>query len=238
MLVSVFCRPIKQLRPTAIAPNTSSTVPTTSVSRWSSSATGLSTVWMGPMSRTAISFFTGRTMDIDQNIREFTAPVDIPHTRFKSMKLPLIVYVSFLFAPPRMSNSSLFVLIRVASNWCSVQLHPYSCLIGYPGIETSVRGLFVKKDHHLWMARQTDKGDSVKGACSCLKICVLFHIIYVPILVLIIGGRVHLGWDVEPILQVGRHHEHQGVLHQLLNPVTGMVAYNLLQNCCWIIYPL
>ena len=31
-----------------------------------------------------------------------------------------------------------FVLIRFASNWCSVQLRPYSCLIGYPGIETSV----------------------------------------------------------------------------------------------------
>ena len=44
----------------------------------------------------------------------------------QNCRLP--VYVSFLFAPPRMSNSSLFVLIRVASNWGSVQLRPYSSL--------------------------------------------------------------------------------------------------------------
>ena len=69
----------------------------------------------------------------------------LSHSNPRNCRLP--VYVSFLFATPRMSNLSLFVLIRVASNWCSVQLRPYSCLIGYPGIETSVTFTAVTRDY-------------------------------------------------------------------------------------------
>ena len=43
------------------------------------------------------------------------------HTRFKSTKLPFS-RISFLFAPPRIS---LFVLIRVASNWSALWSHDH-----------------------------------------------------------------------------------------------------------------
>ena len=50
----------------------------------------------------------------------------------------LSVYVSFLFAPPRISNSSLFVLPLIGAPSSFVLIRPYSCLIGFPSIETSV----------------------------------------------------------------------------------------------------
>ena len=49
------------------------------------------------------------------------------HTRFKSTKLPFTRICKLLIRPPSYVK---FVLIRVASNWCSVQLRPYSSLFG------------------------------------------------------------------------------------------------------------
>ena len=47
------------------------------------------------------------------------------HTRFKSTKLPFTRICKLLIRPISYVK---FVLIRVASNWCSVQLRPYSSL--------------------------------------------------------------------------------------------------------------
>ena len=47
------------------------------------------------------------------------------HTRFKSTKLPFTRICKFLIRP---TSYVKFVLIRVASNWCSVQLRPYASL--------------------------------------------------------------------------------------------------------------
>ena len=54
----------------------------------------------------------------------------------RNCRLP--AYVSFLFAPPRMSNSSLFVLPLIGAPSSFILIRPYSCLIGYLGIKTSV----------------------------------------------------------------------------------------------------
>ena len=47
------------------------------------------------------------------------------HTRFQSTKLPFTRICKLLIRP---TSYVKFVLIRVASNWCSVQLRPYSSL--------------------------------------------------------------------------------------------------------------
>ena len=51
-----------------------------------------------------------------------------------NMHLSYIEMYNLLMLLIRPTSYVKFVLIRVASNWCFVQLRPYSCLIGYPGI--------------------------------------------------------------------------------------------------------
>ena len=72
------------------------------------------------------------------------------HTRFKSTKLPFTRICKPLIRP---TSYVKFVLIRIASNLCSFQLRPYSCLIGYPGIETSEGStasiIYIYKNEHL-----------------------------------------------------------------------------------------
>ena len=84
-----------------------------------------------------------------------------PHTLVsnpRNCRLP--VYVSFLFAPSRMSNSSLFVLPLIGAPSSFVLICPYSCLINYLGIETSVLSLY--RTDYCWIVE-----DCRFGSCHC-----------------------------------------------------------------------